>query len=761
MKPFYLILLALLTIVSGAKATEYTTVEALTDHYFVMSIDDNGTPSTYYLTGDQNLKWGDISTVTASAANYFIVKAKAVTVSEQQYYVLRFFDCNGMAYTSGIDGENAINPYWAGFFAGAWDEKVQTGVDAEEKPVYNHPYSYGSDRDNNALWQIEVGTGENAGKFAFKSCSPDAGFTDKYLGINSAKNDAAVYWTCSPASDYLTPDAAAYSSVSDIVNHHFILQGGSNAYYWSTSSGNDAEWGTASTNATGLSNYYAFKAIPMMVVNDTTYYALRVFTFEGYAIAKVDGGNGLNPYDGGFFAGAWNNGNYGSDSKKYNGLWAIAYDESIGGFSFQMKSRYASYADKYLGWSSTKKDEPVFFQCLSKTKYDSERTLSAATFTTIDQLTSNLFMLTAEESSTEYKLIFQKGQGWDVMPSGNEVNNAEAAFGGYYFKAEAVEVDTDNDDVNETHYALHIYGPDGTDTDQYELLGNYVNHSGSTGSYNGNITFAGKCSPSGTTYQYGEDVDYGGLWTITASDGKFAFENVAGKKASSDQRYLWINHKNGTSAPYYFTARNRYSNSTFYRKNTEANKFLSFSFPYDATISGAKVYTLSSVDSKSAPTESYIEPVGDGKVLAGKGYILKTTATSDVTVTVSDLSTFSKTSSENGALIATLYPTRVPQNSYVLSSNQWLIADDATEENRPKAGATRAYLDLSKAAVGMPAGARVMSFFLEDNEATAIDNSLRHQDEMKNKQIFNLNGQRVSQPAKGLYVINGKKVFIK
>jgi hypothetical protein len=58
-------------------------------------------------------------------------------------------------------------------------------------------------------------------------------------------------------------------------------------------------------------------------------------------------------------------------------------------------------------------------------------------------------------------------------------------------------------------------------------------------------------------------------------------------------------------------------------------------------------------------------------------------------------------------------------------------------------------------------GAREFLGFSE-GEATGISATLNDNGEMTNdKVIFNLSGQRVAQPAKGLYIVNGKKVIVK
>jgi hypothetical protein len=46
-------------------------------------------------------------------------------------------------------------------------------------------------------------------------------------------------------------------------------------------------------------------------------------------------------------------------------------------------------------------------------------------------------------------------------------------------------------------------------------------------------------------------------------------------------------------------------------------------------------------------------------------------------------------------------------------------------------------------------------------DATGIANVAKSQEQTANSQYFNLAGQRVAQPTKGLYIVNGKKVIVK
>ena len=56
--------------------------------------------------------------------------------------------------------------------------------------------------------------------------------------------------------------------------------------------------------------------------------------------------------------------------------------------------------------------------------------------------------------------------------------------------------------------------------------------------------------------------------------------------------------------------------------------------------------------------------------------------------------------------------------------------------------------------------ARELKVIFADDETTGISDGLA-KDEGMNKEIFNLRGQRVAQPTKGLYIVRGKKVVIK
>jgi hypothetical protein len=51
--------------------------------------------------------------------------------------------------------------------------------------------------------------------------------------------------------------------------------------------------------------------------------------------------------------------------------------------------------------------------------------------------------------------------------------------------------------------------------------------------------------------------------------------------------------------------------------------------------------------------------------------------------------------------------------------------------------------------------------FADDNEVTAIQTVANGQQLKANGQYYDLQGRKVAQPAKGLYIVNGRKVVVK
>lgn len=174
--------------------------------------------------------------------------------------------------------------------------------------------------------------------------------------------------------------------------------------------------------------------------------------------------------------------------------------------------------------------------------------------------------------------------------------------------------------------------------------------------------------------------------------------------------------------------------------------------PFESTIpSGTSCYTLTYTAGGAKVTAASVETTLGANtpvlVNAAEGsYKFVSTATSG------DLATGSSAQS-NGALTGVYETTNVPMDSYIL------YADEAheigfyqvTEEGANTVAANRCYLTATS-------GARLL-FIDYGNEAASID-GVNHET-ITNNRYYNLSGQRVVQPAKGLYIVNGKKIIIK
>lgn len=178
---------------------------------------------------------------------------------------------------------------------------------------------------------------------------------------------------------------------------------------------------------------------------------------------------------------------------------------------------------------------------------------------------------------------------------------------------------------------------------------------------------------------------------------------------------------------------------------------------YTITTSARGYKTLvSSVDVKPLPNglKAYIvsEIEGDvakmtevSEITAGEPYILKGTASTPYTLTKA---------SESVSAPGTNY-LKVSDSS--TSNGVYVFATPQGQEtgfykwNGGRLGAGRVYLDV-------PSSAR--TFIGIDENATGI-NEVRSQMEEVRDDFYNLKGQRVNQPTKGLYIVNGKKVIVK
>ncbi len=139
-------------------------------------------------------------------------------------------------------------------------------------------------------------------------------------------------------------------------------------------------------------------------------------------------------------------------------------------------------------------------------------------------------------------------------------------------------------------------------------------------------------------------------------------------------------------------------------------------------------------------------------VAAGQGLALKGTAGATVTIPVAASGTAIDGNKLKGCTTSTALAAN--SNYYVLVNNNNTAEFQRLDTNGATIPAGKAYLDL----IGVSL-APTLSIVFED-ETSGID-EVRSQKEGVKGAYYNLAGQRVAQPTKGLYIVNGRKVVIK
>ena len=168
----------------------------------------------------------------------------------------------------------------------------------------------------------------------------------------------------------------------------------------------------------------------------------------------------------------------------------------------------------------------------------------------------------------------------------------------------------------------------------------------------------------------------------------------------------------------------------------------SSAFPLDfSSTSSINAYIISSLTA----TEATLEPVNYAVPAATGLLIIGEKDASDEIPVVVNAATF------DGNYLKAAVNGHVVENegdAYILSSGKFVLS---------KAGSIpvgKAYLDASD----ISSEARSLSLVFADDETTGIQSV----DKAANENvIYNLAGQRVTAPANGLFIMNGKKIIVK
>lgn len=171
--------------------------------------------------------------------------------------------------------------------------------------------------------------------------------------------------------------------------------------------------------------------------------------------------------------------------------------------------------------------------------------------------------------------------------------------------------------------------------------------------------------------------------------------------------------------------------------------FYSNAMNYQAP-SGTQVFKVALTGTAIEMTE-----ITDRIVKSGQGVVLKKTTSGSITMTPT--SSNSSDDFSDNSLVGTMTNITNPGNAYVLNYKAATGAGFYKLSSGGTIGANKAYL---------VSGAGAPEFFSFDGNTTSI-NEVRGKMEDVSGEYYDLQGRRVSQPTKGLYIVNGKKVVIK
>lgn len=181
-----------------------------------------------------------------------------------------------------------------------------------------------------------------------------------------------------------------------------------------------------------------------------------------------------------------------------------------------------------------------------------------------------------------------------------------------------------------------------------------------------------------------------------------------------------------------------------------ASGYATYCSQYPLDFTNAEGYTAWQITSISSDNVITFDKV-TGSVKGGTGLLLKGEAGATVTLTSAD----SQTALNDNLLFGTLAPTYISAGEYYGLSGKTFV-----KVNAGTVPAGKALLPASL--VNESTGGNVKAFTFVFNDLTtgvnAVDNE---QWTMDNGAIFDLSGRRLSKPAKGINIINGKKVVVK
>lgn len=195
-----------------------------------------------------------------------------------------------------------------------------------------------------------------------------------------------------------------------------------------------------------------------------------------------------------------------------------------------------------------------------------------------------------------------------------------------------------------------------------------------------------------------------------------------------------------------------------FKRSITAGNWSTIVLPFDiasdqiTTVFGAGA-SVAELSSGTENTLNFTTTLTDSKMKANQPYAIKV-ASDFTSATINGVNIVAGTPTQtvgDWKFVGTYSPTNVPTDSYYFKSNGlYKSSSEHTTTIKP----FRAYLTYTGG------GSPTAPNFVIDGEATGI-NAVNGSELKVNGEYYNLAGQRVANPTKGLYIVNGKKYMIK
>ena len=198
--------------------------------------------------------------------------------------------------------------------------------------------------------------------------------------------------------------------------------------------------------------------------------------------------------------------------------------------------------------------------------------------------------------------------------------------------------------------------------------------------------------------------------------------------------------------------------SVVFKRDITADKWSTIVLPFDIadteieTVFGAGAQ-VAELKSGTATELTFSTTLSDSKMKANQPYAIKV-ATNFTSAAIENATVVEATPTQavdNWQFVGTYAAGNIPDGSYFFSGNKLYKAGDDTNTIAP----FRAYFTYT----GVNA-ARDLNFII-DGETTNIISTTNFTNYTNSDTIYDLQGRKVAQPTKGLYIVNGKKVIVK